>query len=74
MVVHLSYFILVEPFLGIIFWFYKDLISQFPLLYVKGMVITYWFKDFDLNLNEFINNIFTCSQLAVGSYLCFVFP
>ena len=74
MVVDLSYFILVEPFLVIIFWFYKDLISQFPLLYVKGMVINYWFKDFDLNLNELINNIFTCSRLAVGSYLCSVFP
>lgn len=74
--VDLSYFILVESFLVIIFWLFKSFTSQFPLLCVKRMVRNYWFKDFDLNLNELLNNMLTFFflQLAVGSYLCFVFP
>lgn len=73
-IVDLSYLLLVERLLIIISWFYKDFLSHFPSLYVKGMVTNCWLKDFDLNFNELINSVLNFSQLAVGSYLCFVFP
>ena len=75
MEVDLSYFILVESFLVIIFWLFKSFTSQFPLLCVKRMVRNYWFKDFDLNLNELLNNMLTffffTTSCRILSVFCF---